>query len=216
SRSKGIVRAIREINPDIIALNEWRNNATGTQMRIDLLRLGYLHQVTSAAQSSSNTAFLASKFPCSSILYSDIDDVYSDNVVAGIFGAFTILSVYLPHKKQHRLLDWIIDEFIVEYPTSIIDMINTGINHVDQDGDSFWYTDRLESLATKGFRDAFRALHGDKREYSWYSHQGNGYRYDHSYASDHLLPLIQSCEYLHHYREGGLSDHSPMLLVLGS
>jgi len=46
------------------------------------------------------------------------------------------------------------------------------------------------------------------------SHQGNGYRYDHTYVQDLLLPVISSCEYIHDWRENGWSDHSPMLLSL--
>jgi len=91
---------------------------------------------------------------------------------------------------------------------------NTDKNFIDQKGDSFWYTKELKELKKSGMVDAFRHVHGDVESYSWYSHQGNGYRYDHIYVSEELLPVIQNCDYLHRARENKLSDHSPMFLGL--
>jgi len=92
--------------------------------------------------------------------------------------------------------------------------INTGKNGIDQAGKSFWYTDKLEALEAAGYVDAFRSKHGDREEYSWYSHQGNGYRYDHTYVHEALIPFIQDCDYSHTEREAKLSDHALMLLDL--
>jgi len=92
---------------------------------------------------------------------------------------------------------------------------NTGINHVDQVGKSFWYEDELIKLKKNGYVDAFRHIHGDIKEYSWYSHQGNGYRYDHTYVDEALIPIVKDCYYLNSWREEKLSDHSPMVLELG-
>ena len=67
---------------------------------------------------------------------------------------------------------------------------------MDQKGNSFWYTDKWEELESKGLKDAFKFLDKDMKVYSLYCHQGNGYRYDHSYLSEDITPLIHSCEYL--------------------
>ena len=216
TRHVKILKAIQEIKPDIIALNEWHNNAVGIQIRSSLLRLGFQFQITSAAPSSVNSAFIASKHPCSSSLFKGIDKEYSNNVVVARFEAFDLYSVYLPHKKKHRLFEWLIEEELSDVPAIIVGDFNTGYNYIDQAGNSFWYTDELMRLEDKGYIDAFRYLHGSKSEYSWYSHQGNGYRYDHSYVSKDITSIVSKCEYLHQYREDGLSDHSPMLLVLGT
>ena len=92
---------------------------------------------------------------------------------------------------------------------------NTGKNYIDQKGNSFWYTAELENLEKVGMKDAFRHVYGDEEEFSWYSHQGNGFRYDHTYISEGLLPIVKDCYYPHEYRIDGLSDHSPMILELG-
>ena len=85
---------------------------------------------------------------------------------------------------------------------------------MDQKGSSFWYTDELKKLNDLDLHDAFRHVHGDVESYSWYSHHGNGYRYDHTYVHKDLLPLVKQCDYIHEAREEKWSDHSPMILEL--
>lgn len=63
--------------------------------------------------------------------------------------------------------------------------------------------------------DAFRFVNQDVEEYSWYSHQKNGYRYDHIYIDNSLKPIVKNCFYNHSWRVEKLSDHSPMFLELG-
>jgi endonuclease/exonuclease/phosphatase family metal-dependent hydrolase len=62
-------------------------------------------------------------------------------------------------------------------------------------------------LPARGWRDAFRALHGyERRDRSWMSAAGYGYRLDHLIVSPQLEPV--ECDYVHGWRELGLSDHS--------
>jgi endonuclease/exonuclease/phosphatase family metal-dependent hydrolase len=62
-------------------------------------------------------------------------------------------------------------------------------------------------LPARGWRDAFRSLHGyERRDRSWVSRVGYGWRLDHLIVSPQLEPV--ACEYLHEWREHGLSDHS--------
>jgi exonuclease III len=72
----------------------------------------------------------------------------------------------------------------------------------------------IKGLEPHGFRDAFRALHGyERRELSWeWRRWGGGYRLDHLIASaDVDVPRI---EYLHEWRQAGLSDHSALVADL--
>jgi endonuclease/exonuclease/phosphatase family metal-dependent hydrolase len=65
----------------------------------------------------------------------------------------------------------------------------------------------IAELPARGWRDAFRALHGyERRDRSWVSVVGYGWRLDHLIVSPELEPV--ACEYVHEWREGGLSDHS--------
>lgn len=71
----------------------------------------------------------------------------------------------------------------------------------------------VPGLRELGYRDVYRTLHGYARaEPSWTwrtiaGHDG-GWRLDHIFASDGLLP--RACEYHHEWRERGLSDHSAL------
>jgi endonuclease/exonuclease/phosphatase family metal-dependent hydrolase len=68
----------------------------------------------------------------------------------------------------------------------------------------------LIGLREHRMRDVFRELHGyDRREISWgWRRWSGGYRLDHLIASDELRAT--RCEYLHAWREEGLSDHSAL------
>ncbi len=70
----------------------------------------------------------------------------------------------------------------------------------------------VRGLAQHDLSDVYRTLYGyEARDDSWVW-QGRGKRYgrrfDHVFASGCLNPV--RCRYLHPYREGGLSDHSPI------
>ncbi len=66
----------------------------------------------------------------------------------------------------------------------------------------------LRGLGAYGFSDAFRRLHGyEQRELSWeWARFKGGYRLDHVLLSGPWRAT--SCNYLHAFRESGLSDHS--------
>ena len=65
----------------------------------------------------------------------------------------------------------------------------------------------IAALPARGWRDAFRAVHGyERRDRSWMSMAGYGYRLDHLIVSPELEPV--ACDYVHEWRTRGLSDHS--------
>jgi len=67
----------------------------------------------------------------------------------------------------------------------------------------------IDELVRRGWRDAFRALHGySRRDRSWALPTGFGYRLDHILVSEGLEPL--ECDYVHDWRTTRLSDHAAM------
>ena len=69
----------------------------------------------------------------------------------------------------------------------------------------------VRGLEEHGFRDAFRAVHGNEvKEVSWeWPRSGGGYRLDHLVVSEEIE--VEECGYLHEWRrELKLSDHSPL------
>jgi exonuclease III len=77
-----------------------------------------------------------------------------------------------------------------------------------------WEYDFYRNFSKHQLKDAFRHLHPEAQEHSWFGHSGDGYRYDHCFISTNLLDSLQKCYYLHEPRETRLSDHSAMILEL--
>jgi len=216
TRIASIARALHKENATCIILSEFKNNDSGQQLRGFLMKAGYKIQLVHASPANINSVLIASKLSVDCKLHATSDVNFPHAIIEAVYPAFRVFGVYLPHKKKHKLLPYLLENIKADStPAIIAGDFNTGINGVDQKGDSFWYSEYLKKLTEAGVGDAFRHLHGDVKEYSWYSHQGNGYRYDHTYASETLFPIIKKCYYLHDWRERKLSDHSPMILELG-
>ncbi len=215
SRLLKITSRLTTLAAEVVVLSEYRNNESGRKIRANLLASGYRFQLVSNAKTADNSVAIFSKLPFNGRLHPDSDENYSANVLSAEFEAFTVIGMYLPHKKKHKLFDFLLDCAASEVPHIMVGDFNSGKNYIDQVGNSFWYEDKLLALEADGYQDAFRYKHGQVKEYSWYSHQGNGYRYDHTYVHKNLLAISSDCYYLHEWREEGLSDHSPMVLELG-
>jgi exonuclease III len=215
SRIAKIISTIRKSEAQIITLNEFRNNKSGTRLRTELLNLGYRHQMVTNANADTNSVIIASIFPFDSKLFPHSDPNYSQNIACASFDAFDVYGVYFPHKKKHRLFGFLQEHLPYQPPSIITGDFNSGINGIDQKGQSFWYESEFKSLSTIGYQDAFRHKNGSIEEYSWYSHHGNGFRYDHTFVHEDLLPIVKNCFYTHDLRQEGISDHSAMYLLLG-
>jgi exodeoxyribonuclease III len=216
SRLLSILHEIDKIKPTVLVFSEYHNNESGISLRQGILRQGYRHQLVTNAAPSENSVLIASMLPCDSEQHPTSDKEFGSNIISAHFELFSIMGVYLPHKKKHTLFDFILDH--VEQSTKpyiIVGDYNSGINGIDQSGDSFWYEDKMKALQSKGYIDAFRLKNGDTRAYSWYSHQGNGFRYDHTFLHHSLQGIVTECKYIHELRERKISDHSPMYLKLG-
>ncbi len=216
SRITGIIRGIQKENPECLVLSEFKNNASGQKIRGLLLQLGYKCQFNHAAAGTINSVLIASKIPADCRLHLQSDVNFPHSIVEAIYPAFSVFGLYLPHKKKHKLFPYLIEKINeADRPVILAGDFNSGINGIDQAGDSFWYSEYLKKMNDLRVQDAFRTLNGSVKEFSWYSHQGNGYRYDHTYISEALVSILKKCYYLHEWRENKLSDHSPMVLELG-
>jgi exodeoxyribonuclease III len=65
-----------------------------------------------------------------------------------------------------------------------------------------------------GLVDAFRALHPNIVDHSWFGRSGSGYRFDHIFVSRTARDQVRRCQYVHGPRLAGLSDHAPMSMTL--
>ena len=117
-------------------------------------------------------------------------------------------------KEKQKVFDYLIDACREGDSNVITGDINTGLHYADEKGASFYCADALKALNDGDMPDAYRHLHGDKREFTWFSNAGNGFRIDHFMVSKQLLPRVEACHYDHVPRESKASDHSLMTLHL--
>jgi exodeoxyribonuclease-3 len=90
----------------------------------------------------------------------------------------------------------------------ILGDLNTGLD-ADTENERFLHSPQFQNLLNLGWVDSYRAIHGDRREYSWFSpNRGNGYRLDHIFLSPSLAPKLIGANYDHDVRSSRLSDHS--------
>jgi len=211
TRTRSIIKSLIQRGSSVIVLSEYRNNNNGRLIRNELLKADYLFQYAGHSPKNVNSVFIGSKIPCDFSQFPNADKNYPGNLISAKFELFELYGMYLPHKEKHLWFDFL---NTVNDPSIMVGDMNSGINGLDQKGASFWYEKDLIELHDKGIIDAFRLIHRSKKEYSWYSHQGNGYRYDHSLVHRSLKSVVKDCFYIHDWREGGLSDHSPMVLQL--
>jgi exodeoxyribonuclease III len=99
-------------------------------------------------------------------------------------------------------------------PYLIVGDWNTGDFPADKSrpGRPFNFTDQHRQLVEEGFVELWRHFHPEGREYSWYRHDGSGFRIDHAFASPPLLPRVIHCRYSHQERVDGASDHSILII----
>ena len=101
TRIAQILAALTETKAEIVVLSEYQNNASGLKIRMGLLQAGYRFQHVSPAPSKQNSAAIFSKLPCNHFLFPQSDETYPHNLLASEFEAFTVIGMYLPHKKKH-------------------------------------------------------------------------------------------------------------------
>lgn len=99
--------------------------------------------------------------------------------------------------------------------TVIAGDLNVGRARLDETTPRFGNQPGLGALATLGYADAFRLLHGERRAYSWAHPTGGSFRIDHTLVSHALRDRVRLAEYAENAWKAGLSDHCPMVVGLG-
>lgn len=99
-------------------------------------------------------------------------------------------------------------------PFVLMGDFNAGRHHLDEEGATFSCTRLLGTLAALGYADAWRTLNPAGREFTWFSHEGSGFRIDHCFLSPPLAGRLSACRHSHKERQSGLSDHSMLLVDL--
>jgi exodeoxyribonuclease-3 len=225
-----IVLALLEHAPDVILLSEFRRS-TGGQIAGVLADHGWRHQHAAEAPQGCNGLLIASRHPlrpvapdAASILGSRslvppaVSRRYAEAEIPAL--GLAVASVHIPCDGKGLGRDAVFQVLLHtarrrrSEPFVLLGDFNAGRHHLDEDGATFTCTRCLGQLAALGYVDAFRTLHPAAREYTWYSHEGAGFRIDHAFVSAPLAPRIRACTYSHRERDRNISDHSALLLGL--
>lgn len=239
-RRQAIAAAIAALAPDVAILQEVRaSEGRGPDPLLEGLADGGLsEQLLSPVVGRENGILIACRWPFAASplaafpgqpvprLQAEVpwaregDEAGGADDIDGASSSLRLVAVRFPQKQAQVPLF----EALLALPSAwreqeslLIGDFNCGIPFADSDTRTFACTHLFQALLQQGWVDAWRARHGKVREFSWISaRSGHGFRYDHALVSPPLNPLVREVRYLHHLREGGLSDHSGLVVELAS
>jgi exonuclease III len=200
SRLIGIMAAIARHDADVLILSEYRGGDSADRLLVALKASGYRH-VTRLVPPLGRTGVL----------------IASRRLVDVDLGVLRLTGVYMPNLlKKVPYWQTLVDAFGARATGDALAIgdFNTCRAYVDEPGAidaTAHFMDRMDAI---GFRDLWRHRYPDGREFTWYSHRGNGFRIDHAFLSPSLANRAGAVRYSHEERLAGLSDHSVLLLDL--
>jgi len=231
-RAEAIGDQLLAWQPDVIGLSEFRGTPASQSLAERLAREGWAHQIqtTDTKAPARNALLLASRWPLRRRRVTGMPVLRDRWLLAKIDapGPFTMGVLHAPNftspELKYPMLEAILD-IAARWrfgPAIIGGDTNSGLRHLDEEtplGPQFHREyDFIEGMGTRGWADAFRHLHGERREFTWYSHRNNGFRLDHVFLDRRMTPRLQSCRHdwginpAEPDRREGLSDHAAVVL----
>jgi exodeoxyribonuclease III len=192
-----------------------------------LAAAGLEHQVASAAGYGLEV-FIASAHPLEGPMplvgqqpmiggYTEVYLTAEDCVVAGVYVP-VISAVPLTEKRRFWAMLHEAADRHSNGPYAVMGDWNTGDVPLDKEdaGSPFSCTPEYRRMKNLGYEEAWRAIHGERREYTWISNRGNGFRIDHAFLSPPARQRLVDARYSHEERLAKISDHSIMIVDLAA
>ena len=217
SRLPAIGEALARHEADVLVLSEYRGGDSALRLREMLSRLGYPYVTTLLPPPGKSGVLVAARrrLRAHTALNNALPEPY--RLVHVEIGRLSLCGVYMPNLLA-KVPYW---EAVVANLASRIDGhtiaigdFNTCRAYVDEPGAIDRCAYFMDRVAELGFCDLWRQRYPEGREFSWYSHRGNGFRIDHAFLSPSLARRAGPIRYSHEERLSGLSDHSPLILDL--
>lgn len=217
TRISKIADVIKNHDADIIVITEYRNNENGSELRKSLLENGYLFQNTPLVDRNKNTLMIAAKNDFSTkFFYDNLQEEYF-RALKVENSSLCLYGLYFPQKlEKKKIFEFILSEMSKNEHRAVIFMgdFNTGKHYIDEEKNTFSCSQYMDSIEQHSYVDVWRYINKDKREFTWYSNIGNGFRIDHAYINEKYKIKIVNCFYSHNERLDKVSDHSMMVLEL--
>lgn len=201
-RVESILAEVRLVNPDVCVFSEFRGTPPSQWLAKALKQIGFEYQRKAEGPDVLNTVFLASKYPLRKIGINCAPEepgrwlsVRTQAVNLGL--------VHIPNevtKRKDSYLQSVLDVAARwgKQDALILGDTNSGRPHLDEENPVFdeRYTAWFDALERLKWADAFRHLHGDAREFTWYSpNKGNGFRLDQVFMSPSMTKRIRHFEH---------------------
>lgn len=230
--TQGFNKAVEEMNPDIICLQEVRANEK--QLPKDFLSTyNHYHSIHQKAGYAGSSIFVKKEVPAPINFWCDYDGgVESGRVCILEFEKFLLISSYSPNsggqlEKLDRRIEW--ENGLTKYmKNQIKPIILCGdLNVAPEKKDAGIYClagcSPEERAAFKkkldlGMIDVFRHLNPIKIDYTWFSNRDKtktkGLRLDQFVVSKDLSPAIKNISHIHGANLVCGSDHIPISLEI--
>lgn len=225
-RMPEIALALLEQAADVIVISEYRSTMGG-QLRALLAEHGWEHQRCTEPARGKNGMLLASRLPL--LPEPPTTRPRPDPPVDGRWlhaaidtpSPIHLIGIHAPDGHGDPTLQTAYWRYLVETACAhkddacvVMGDFNTGRHKADEEGKSFRCTSLLGLLCTYGYTDAWRSLHPQTREYTWFSHKGGGFRIDAAYVSAPLAGRLTGARHAQELRAAGISDHAPVVIEL--
>ncbi len=214
-RINAIISALQKETSDVLVLTEYRSN-NSELLKKALKTCGYRYQYSICTEPKVNSVLVTSKIEFSSETFDELKE-HKNRVIKLQNSDYTIFGCYFPLKKQKKkIFEFLLKQIDKNENIIITGDYNTGKHYLDEKGATFYNSQYLDEFEKKGLFDVWRILNPKRKEFSWYSTAGNGFRLDHFFIDKKFKNDVINCYYKHIYREEKISDHSLMSLELKS
>jgi exonuclease III len=227
-RGEAIARQLFEWNPDVVALSEFRGTPPSREIAASLARLGLSHQRNTCVVDSDarNALLIASRWPLRRLPASHglQDDERWLRVRVQAPYRFEVFAVHVPNRVTRRKYPFLdaVSDVVAAWrgpPGVLLGDTNSGRIGIDEESVAFSSREDqwLSNLDALGWRDAFRARYPLRREFTWYSPNGNnGFRLDQAFLHPHVMQRLSRVR--HEWgndgskRRDALSDHAAIIV----
>jgi exonuclease III len=226
---EGIYAQLARWRPDIVCLCEFRATASSRRLAGLLAEIGLECQATTASNDvpARNALLLASRWPLRPFTLRLRPVEPGRWLTAEVLAPtpFALALMHVPNMVTGRKLEFMDAIRLIASkwrrgPAVFLGDTNCGWPGIDEETPVFGKETALwlDTLASLGWRDAYRYSHPEERAYTWYSpNAGNGFRLDQAFVNRRMIGRLASVSYewarpSADSRRDALSDHAAMLL----
>jgi exonuclease III len=214
-----LLEHVARVAPDILVITEYRTQPEECRLVAGLRNLGLASSEHSKPELRMNGVLVASRWPLNQTRHLLTEGPHRQRLLAVETNGLRVVGAYFPQKtEKHAVFDavlpWLREH--VDQCAVLIGDLNTGKHRSDEEGATFIASRRMRDIDSTGWIDAWRHVHADRQEFSWYSSRPNGFRVDHAFVSPRLQGAVTNAWYDHSTREGETkaTDHSLLAIEL--